>query len=76
LLLDSLKDFLRNKQTLLLLDNFEQIISVAPLLTELLETCAELRMLVTSREALACAASMYFHSRRLRCPRNQPSRPC
>ena len=52
LLLDSLKDFLRNKQVLLLLDNFEQIISAAPLLTELLNACAELRMLVTSREAL------------------------
>jgi len=52
LLFDSLKDFLQNKQTLLLLDNFEQIISVAPLLTELLSTCAELRILVTSREAL------------------------
>lgn len=52
LLLDSLKDFLRNKQSLLLLDNFEQIISAAPLLTELLNACAELRMLVTSREAL------------------------
>jgi predicted ATPase len=48
LLLDSLKDFLRNKQVLLLLDNFEQIISAAPLLTELLNTCAELRMLVRS----------------------------
>jgi len=52
LILDSLKDFLHNKQTLLLLDNFEQIISAAPLLTELLEACAGLRMLVTSREAL------------------------
>jgi predicted ATPase/DNA-binding CsgD family transcriptional regulator len=52
LLLDSLKDFLRNKQMLLLLDNFEQIVSAAPLLTELLNACAELRMLVTSREAL------------------------
>ena len=52
LLLDSLKDFLRKKQMLLLLDNFEQIVSAAPLLTELLNTCAELRMLVTSREAL------------------------
>jgi predicted ATPase/DNA-binding CsgD family transcriptional regulator len=52
LLLDSLKDFLRSKQTLLLLDNFEQLVSAAPLLTELLNTCAGLRMLVTSREAL------------------------
>jgi predicted ATPase/DNA-binding CsgD family transcriptional regulator len=52
LLLDSLKDYLRDKQTLLLLDNFEQIVSAAALLTELLNACAGLRMLVTSREAL------------------------
>jgi len=52
LLLDSLKEFLRDRQALLLLDNFEQIISVAPLLTELLSACAELKMLVTSRETL------------------------
>ena len=52
LLLESLKDFLRNRQVLLLLDNFEQIIAAAPLLTELLEACSELQMLVTSREVL------------------------
>jgi predicted ATPase/DNA-binding CsgD family transcriptional regulator len=52
LLLDSLKDFLYKKQMLVLLDNFEQIVSAAPLLTELLNASAELRMLVTSREAL------------------------
>jgi len=32
LLIDSLKDFLHNKQILLLLDNFEQIVSAAPIL--------------------------------------------
>ena len=52
LLLNNLKDFLRDRQTLILLDNFEQIISVAPLLTELLEACARLQILVTSREVL------------------------
>jgi len=52
LLLDSLKDFLRDRQVLLLLDNFEQIISAAPLLSELLSACAELKILATSREAL------------------------
>src|SRR5688572_5325227 len=45
LLLDSLKEFLHGRQVLLLLDNFEQIISAAPLLSELLSNCAELRML-------------------------------
>ncbi|HJS18615.1 MAG TPA: LuxR C-terminal-related transcriptional regulator [Anaerolineales bacterium] len=52
LLFDSLKDFLRDRQRLLVLDNFEQVISAAPLLTELLSACAELKVLVTSREAL------------------------
>jgi predicted ATPase/DNA-binding CsgD family transcriptional regulator len=52
LLLDSLKEFLRDRRALLLLDNFEQIMSAAPLLSELLSACAGLRMLATSREAL------------------------
>jgi predicted ATPase/DNA-binding CsgD family transcriptional regulator len=52
LLLESLKEFLRERQALLLLDNFEQIMSAAPLLSELLSACAGLRMLATSREAL------------------------
>jgi len=52
LLLDSLKDFLHKKKILLLLDNFEQIVSAAPLLTELLNASTELRMITTSREAL------------------------
>jgi predicted ATPase len=52
LLFDSLKAFLRDRQMLLVLDNFEQVISTAPLLTELLAACPGLRMLVTSREAL------------------------
>ena len=52
LLFDSLKDYLHDRQTLLLLDNFEQIISAAPLLTELLSACARLQLLVTSREGL------------------------
>ena len=72
LLLDSLKDFLRNKQTLLLLDNFEQIVSVAPLLTELLEACAKLRILVTSREALRLRGEHEFPLAPLALP-DQPS---
>ena len=52
LLFDSLKDFLRGRQMLLLIDNFEQVISAAPLLTELLAAGDELKLLVTSRETL------------------------
>ena len=52
LLFDSLKDFLRDRHMLLLIDNFEQVISAAPLLSELLSSAGDLKMLVTSREAL------------------------
>jgi hypothetical protein len=72
LLLDSFKDFLHNKKTLLLLDNFEQIISVAPLLMELLEACASLRILVTSREALRLRGEHEFLLAPLALP-GQPS---
>jgi len=47
-----LKALLREKYLLLLLDNFEQVIMVAPLLTELLAACPQLKMLVTTREVL------------------------
>src|SRR6266699_2833799 len=51
-LLDLLTAFLRDKHLLLLLDNFEQIITAAPALADLLEACPQLNMLVTSREVL------------------------
>jgi predicted ATPase/DNA-binding XRE family transcriptional regulator len=51
-LLDCLKDYLRNKHTLLLLDNFEQVLDAAPLVADLLATAPQLTILVTSREHL------------------------
>ena len=51
-LLESLKDFLRDKQLLLLLDNFEQVIMAAPLVGELLHHASHLKVLATSRELL------------------------
>ena len=51
-LLEQLLDYLRSKRMLLLLDNFEQIITAAPVLTDLLSTCPHLKLLVTSRAAL------------------------
>lgn len=51
-LLDALKDRLRTRKLLLLLDNFEQVTSAAPIVMDLLQSCPLLKMLVTSREAL------------------------
>lgn len=51
-ILDSLKDHLKKKSLLLLLDNFEQVVSAAPLVAELLVACSELKILITSREVL------------------------
>lgn len=52
----SLKDYARNaprRPTLLVLDNFEQVLSAAPLMAELLDAWPTLTMLVTSRTALS-----------------------
>jgi predicted ATPase len=51
-LIETLADFLRDKQLLLTLDNFEQVIAAAPLLRDLLAAAPRLKILVTSREAL------------------------
>jgi len=49
---DSIIDHLRGKRCLLLLDNFEQIIAAAPVVSELISGVPGLDVLVTSREIL------------------------
>lgn len=51
-LLETLKAFLRNKQLLLVLDNFEQVLPAAPVVTDLVVTAPGLTVLVTSRTLL------------------------
>jgi len=51
-ILDILKEYLKGKSLLLLLDNFEQVISAASVVAELLAACSDLKILVTSREGL------------------------
>ncbi|MBA2278802.1 MAG: tetratricopeptide repeat protein [Chloroflexia bacterium] len=51
-LLTTLIEDLRSKETLLLLDNFEQVASAATVVGALLAGCPKLRVLVTSRAAL------------------------
>lgn len=59
-LLDVLKDYLRDKHILLLLDNFEQVLSAAPLVWELLSAAPRLEILVTSRSPLHLAAEQQY----------------
>jgi predicted ATPase/transcriptional regulator with XRE-family HTH domain len=47
--LESLKEYVRGRQMLLVLDNFEQVLPAAPVVGELLETSPALNVLVTSR---------------------------
>jgi len=59
-LLQSLKDFLRDRELLLLLDNFEQVLAAAPLVADLLTAASALTVLVTSRAALRLRGEREF----------------
>jgi predicted ATPase/transcriptional regulator with XRE-family HTH domain len=48
-LTDTLRDQLHDRRLLLVLDNFEHLLDAAPRVAELLDTCRELHILVTSR---------------------------
>ncbi len=51
-LIETIKIYLLKKRTLLLLDNFEQILDAAPLVGEFLSASPGFKIMVTSREAL------------------------
>jgi predicted ATPase/class 3 adenylate cyclase len=59
--LEQLKRFLQEKKVLLLLDNFEQVVSAALSLADLLAFCPHLKVLVTSRERVHLQAEREFH---------------
>jgi predicted ATPase/class 3 adenylate cyclase len=59
-IVESLKDYLRSKAMLLLLDNFEQVIAAAPLVADLLAACGSLTVLVTSREGLRLSGERVY----------------
>ena len=49
---DGLIDYLKSRRVLLLLDNFEQVLGAAPLVSALLAACPRAKVLVTSRSVL------------------------
>jgi len=50
--LERVELYLQDRELLLVLDGFEQVLDAAPLVAELLEACAALKVLVASRAAL------------------------
>lgn len=60
-LVEDLEEYLREKQMLLLLDNFEQLREAAPLLGALISAAPRLKVLVTSREALRVYGEYEFN---------------
>jgi len=48
----TLHDFLRQKELLLILDNFEQVVDAAPVVSDLLSAASGVKALASSREAL------------------------
>ena len=52
---------LRDQHALLILDNFEHVAEAGPLLVELLETCPNVRILVTSRVSLHLTGEQQVH---------------
>jgi predicted ATPase len=58
--LDAVKDFLRDRELLLVIDNFEHVIAAAPSVTELLQEAHRLKVVVTSREMLRVSGEHVF----------------
>jgi predicted ATPase/transcriptional regulator with XRE-family HTH domain len=59
-LVDSLKSYLRKRQILLVLDNFEHLPAAADVLPELIQGALELKIVVTSREILRIYGERQF----------------
>ncbi|MEK6283702.1 MAG: tetratricopeptide repeat protein [Acidobacteriota bacterium] len=59
-LMERLKEYLRERQILLAIDNFEQVVAAAPLLAELLNSARKLRVLMTSRSRLRITGEHEF----------------
>src|SRR5262249_54821204 len=64
----TLAGYLHDKRVLLVLDNFEQIVMVAPALAELLQTWADVKVLVTSRVPLPLRGEKRYGVRPLSVP--------
>ena len=60
MLVEQLRTYLKDKNLLLLLDNFEHVLSAAPVVVELLQNAPDLKIVVTSRESLNVTGEYEF----------------
>jgi predicted ATPase len=65
---DLLKNHLREREALIVLDNFEHLISAASLISDLLEAAPKIKLLVTSREVLRLRGEFEFEVNALEVP--------
>jgi predicted ATPase/DNA-binding SARP family transcriptional activator len=65
---DGLIGYLRERELLMVIDNFEHLLSAAPLIGELLANAAELTVLVSSRKALRIRGELTFELEPLELP--------
>ncbi len=68
--LEILEDYLSGRQTLLVLDNFEQVLTAAPVLAKLVQIAPDLKILVTSRARLHLSQDCEFAVPPLAVPEN------
>jgi predicted ATPase/DNA-binding SARP family transcriptional activator len=68
-----LLDYLREKDVLIVLDNFEHLIEAAPLIKDLLEAAPKLKLLATTRVALELSSEWLFDVDGLAYPPRQTS---
>ena len=66
--LDHAIDVMRERRMLLVLDNFEQLAAGASMLDRLLQACARLKIIVTSRSRLGVASEWLLPVEGLPCP--------
>ncbi len=70
LMIEILKEYLAAKQMLIVIDNFEQVVSAAPQIAELLSATNQLKILITSRTLLHLSAEHEYEVPPLSLPEN------